>query len=160
MTFNVEELKKKALALGQSGLNMAQSGVDKSIQMAAIAKLKAANVKEESNLRAAYVELGKLYFADHGTDPEESYAAACALVADIQAAIAANNAKIAELKVVPDVEVEVEVEVEAGETEETPAGEAAPVEEPAPAEEAAPAQEAPAEDPTPAEEESDYGFTN
>ncbi|MGM9537421.1 MAG: serine proteinase [Candidatus Onthomonas sp.] len=158
MTFNVDELKKKVMDLGQTGLNMAQTGVDKSIQLAAVAKLRAANVKEESNLRAAYVELGKLYFADHGAQPEEAYSAACALIADIQAAIAANNAKIAEIKIAPDVEVE--VEVEAGEVPED-----APVEEetapavekepPAPAEEAAPA-----EPEVPAEEENDYGFTN
>lgn len=157
MTFNVDELKKKVMDLGQTGLNMAQTGVDKSIQLAAIAKLKAANVKEESNLRAAYVELGKLYFADHGAQPEEAYSAACALIADIQAAIAANNAKIAEIKIAPDVEVE--VEVEAGEVPEE-----APAEEPAPApeaQEAAPAEEPASEAPeAPAEEENDYGFTN
>ena len=157
MTFNVDELKKKVMDLGQTGLNMAQTGVDKSIQLAAIAKLKAANVKEESNLRAAYVELGKLYFADHGAQPEEAYSAACALIADIQAAIAANNAKIAEIKIAPDVEVE--VEVEAGEVPEE-----APAEEPAPppeAQEAAPAEEPAPEAPeAPAEEENDYGFTN
>ena len=157
MTFNMDELKKKVLDLGQTGLNMAQTGVDKSIQLAAIAKLKAANVKEESNLRAAYVELGKLYFADHGAQPEEAYSAACALIADIQAAIAANNAKIAEIKIAPDVEVE--VEVEAGEVPEE-----APAEEPAPApeaQEAAPAEEPASEAPeAPAEEENDYGFTN
>ena len=157
MTFNMDELKKKVLDLGQTGLNMAQTGVDKSIQLAAIAKLKAANVKEESNLRAAYVELGKLYFADHGAQPEETYSAACALIADIQAAIAANNAKIAEIKIAPDVEVE--VEVEAGEVPEE-----APAEEPAPApeaQEAAPAEEPASEAPeAPAEEENDYGFTN
>ena len=157
MTFNVDELKKKVMDLGQTGLNMAQTGGDKSIQLAAIAKLKAANVKEESNLRAAYVELGKLYFADHGAQPEEAYSAACALIADIQAAIAANNAKIAEIKIAPDVEVE--VEVEAGEVPEE-----APAEEPAPApeaQEAAPAEEPAPEAPeAPAEEENDYGFTN
>lgn len=151
MTFNVnmEELKKKAVALGQTGLNMAQTGVDKSIQLAAVAKLKAANVKEEANLRAAYVELGKLYFADHGAQPEEAYAPACALIADIQAAIAANNAKIAEIKIAPDVEVE--IEVEAGETDD------APVEATAAAPEAS-APEQPEE--APAEEENDYGFTS
>ena len=153
----MDELKKKVMDLGQTGLNMAQTGVDKSIQLAAIAKLKAANVKEESNLRAAYVELGKLYFADHGAQPEEAYSAACALIADIQAAIAANNAKIAEIKIAPDVEVE--VEVEAGEVPEE-----APAEEPAPApeaQEAAPAEEPAPEAPeAPAEEENDYGFTN
>ena len=157
MTFNVDELKKKVMDLGQTGLDMAQTGVDKSIQLAAIAKLKAANVKEESNLRAAYVELGKLYFADHGAQPEEAYSAACALIADIQAAIAANNAKIAEIKIAPDVEVE--VEVEAGEVPEE-----APAEEPVPApeaQEAAPAEEPAPEAPeAPAEEENDYGFTN
>ena len=157
MTFNMDELKKKVLDLSQTGLNMAQTGVDKSIQLAAIAKLKAANVKEESNLRAAYVELGKLYFADHGAQPEEAYSAACALIADIQAAIAANNAKIAEIKIAPDVEVE--VEVEAGEVPEE-----APAEEPVPApeaQEAAPAEEPAPEAPeAPAEEENDYGFTN
>lgn len=150
MTFNVDELKKKMIDLGQTGLNMAQTGVDKSIQLAAIAKFKAANVKEESNLRAAYAELGKLYFADHGTQPEENYSACCALIADIQAAIAANNAKIAEIKVNPDVEVDVEVEVEAVAEDAPAAAEQA--------DEAAP--DAPAEDQAPAEEENDYGFTN
>ncbi|MCC8129850.1 MAG: hypothetical protein LIO51_07955 [Clostridiales bacterium] len=112
-TVNVDELKKKAAALGQSGVSLAQAGVDKGIQLANVAMLRAANVKEDSNLRAAYAELGKMYFADHGAEPEETYAAVCAQIADIQAAIAANNAKIAETKVSPEAEVEVEVEVEA-----------------------------------------------
>ncbi|MCD8381733.1 MAG: serine proteinase [Clostridiales bacterium] len=134
---NVDELKKKAIALGQSGMNLAQTGVDKGIQLANEARLRAANVKEDSNLRAAYAELGKMYFADHGAEPEETYAAVCAQIANIQAAIAANNAKIAEAKVAPEAEVEVEVEAEA---------EAEPeAEEPAAAEEA-PAEEAPVDD--------------
>ncbi|MCD7760589.1 MAG: serine proteinase [Clostridiales bacterium] len=111
-TVNVDELKKKAVSLGQSGMSLAQAGVDKGIQLANVAMLRAANVKEDSNLRAAYAELGKMYFADHGAEPEETYAAVCAQIADIQAAIAANNAKIAETKVAPEAEVEVEVEVE------------------------------------------------
>ena len=112
MAFNFDDLLKKASALGQSGLNMAQSGVDKSIQLANVAKLKAANVKEESDLRAAYAELGKMYFADHGSEPEEAYAAVCSQIGDIQAAIAANNAKIAAIKVANDAEIEVEVEAD------------------------------------------------
>lgn len=102
MAINVEDLKKKAISLGQTGLNMAQTGVDKGIQLASVAKLKALNVKEEANLRAAYAELGKMYFAGHGTEPEDAYTAVCSQIADIQAAIAANNAKIAELKVAPE----------------------------------------------------------
>lgn len=148
MTFNVEELKKKAISLGQTGLNMAQNGVDKSVQLASVAKLKALNVKEESNLRAAYVELGKMYFSDHGAEPEAAYAAVCSQIADIQAAIAANNAKIAEIKVTPDVEIEIEVEETAEEPEESAAQEeAAPVE--------APAEETPVK-----EEDGEYGFTD
>lgn len=147
-TVNMDELKKRAAALGQTGLNMAQTGVDKSIQLAAIAKLRASNLKEESNLRAAYVELGKMYFADHGADPDEAYVSVCSLIGDIQAAIAANNAKIAELKVSPEVAVEVEVEVEAEEAE----AEAAPEE--APAEEAPTAPETSEKD-----DDGDYGFT-
>ena len=72
MAITVEELKQKAINLGQTGLNMAQTGVDKGIQLASVAKLKALNVKEEANLRAAYAELGRLYFADHGTEPDDN----------------------------------------------------------------------------------------
>ena len=145
-TVNMDELKKRAAALGQTGLNMAQTGLDKSIQLAAIAKLRASNLKEESNLRAAYVELGKMYFADHGADPDEAYVSVCSLIGDIQAAIAANNAKIAELKVSPEVAVEVEVEAEEAEAEAAP--------EEAPAEEAPPAPETSEKD-----DDGDYGFT-
>ncbi len=138
-TFNVDELKKKAVSLGQSGLNLAQTGVDKGVQLANVAMLKAANVREDSNLRAAYAELGKMYFADHGAEPEETYAAVCAQIADIQAAIAANNAKIAETKVAPEAESEAEVEVEV-EAEAEPEAEAEseaeePTDEEAPADE-------------------------
>lgn len=113
MAFSVEELKKMAMDLGQSGLNLAQGGLDRGIQLANAAKFRAANIKEESNLRAAYAELGKMYFADHSAEPEEAYAAVCSQIADIQAAIAANNAKIAEMKVSPDDEVEVQAAAEA-----------------------------------------------
>lgn len=146
--FDFEGLKKKAVELGQTGLNMAQTGVDVSIQLASVAKLKAANVKAESDLRAAYVELGKMYFADHSAEPEEAYAAVCGQIADIQAAIAANNAKIAEIKIASDAEVEIEVE-------------AAPAEEAEPEVEVV-TEEAPAEtsaEKETAEEDADYGFT-
>ncbi|MCC8182144.1 MAG: hypothetical protein LIO45_04095, partial [Clostridiales bacterium] len=73
----------------------------------------------------------KMYFADHGAEPEETYAAVCTQIADIQAAIAANNAKIAEMKADPAADTEVEVEAE-----ETATAEKSPVEE-APVEEAA-----------------------
>lgn len=149
--FDFEELKRKAAALGQSGLNMAQTGVDMSIQLAAIAKLKAANVKEESDLRAAFAELGKMYFADHGAEPEEAYAAVCSQIGSIQATIAANNAKIAEIKIANEAETEVEVEVETPADSDEVASAEVPVADEAPEAEAAERA---------AEEDSDYGFTN
>lgn len=149
--FDFEELKRKAAALGQSGLNMAQTGVDMSIQLAAIAKLKAANVKEESDLRSAFAELGKMYFADHGAEPEEAYAAVCSQIGSIQATIAANNAKIAEIKIANEAETEVEVEVETPADSDEVASAEVPVADEAPEAEAAESA---------AEEDSDYGFTN
>lgn len=149
--FDFEELKRKAAALGQSGLNMAQTGVDMSIQLAAIAKLKAANVKEESDLRSAFAELGKMYFADHGAEPEEAYAAVCSQIGSIQATIAANNAKIAEIKIANEAETEVEVEVETPADSDEVASAEVPVADEAPEAEAAERA---------AEEDSDYGFTN
>ena len=113
MAITVEELKNKAIELGQTGLNFAQTGLDKGVQLASAAKLKAANIKEDTNLRAAYAELGKMYFADHGAEPEEAYAAVCNQIADIQAAMAANNARIAEMKVVPAAKTEEEIVAEA-----------------------------------------------
>ena len=113
MAFSVDELKKMAMELGQTGLNFAQGGLDKGIQLASAAKYKASNIKEESNLRAAFAELGKMYFADHGEAPEEAYAAVCNQIADIQAAIAANNAKVAEMKLTPEEEPDVDAAAEA-----------------------------------------------
>lgn len=141
MAFSVEELKKMAMDLGQSGLNFAQGGFDRGLQLASAAKLKAANIKEESNLRAAFTELGKMYFADHGAEPEEAYAPVCSQIADIQAAIAANNAKIAEMKVTADVEGEVNAAAEAVAEAETAADELeAKIEEAAKAVEDAPCE--------------------
>lgn len=123
MAFSVEELKKMAMDLGQTGLNFAQGGLDRGIQLASAAKLKASNIKEEANLRAAYAELGKMYFNDHGAEPEETYAAVCSQIADIQAAVAANNARIAEMKVTPDVESDVNAAAQAVADAETAADE-------------------------------------
>jgi len=78
--------------------DLAQTGVAKSKQLAEIAKLKAANMSEEDTIRKAYVELGKLYYAEKGGAPEGGYAAACGRINAAKAAIAANNARIEELK--------------------------------------------------------------
>lgn len=78
--------------------DLAQAGVAKSKQLAEIAKLKAANVGEQDAIKKAYLEIGKLYYAEKGSTPEGGYAAACEKITAAKANIAANNAKIEELK--------------------------------------------------------------
>ncbi len=78
--------------------DLAQAGVAKSKQLAEITKLKAANMAEQDTIKKAYLEIGKLYYAEKGTTPEGGYAAACEKITAAKANIAANNAKIEELK--------------------------------------------------------------
>ena len=87
----LDDLKKKAAEL-------AQTGAAKSRQLAAIAKLKAANLGEEDAIRKAYIELGKQYFAMYGQHPEDEFVAACTIIKEAQATIAANNDMIKDIK--------------------------------------------------------------
>lgn len=86
-----EEFKARAAEL-------AQAGVAKSKVLAEIAKLKAANLSEKETIHKAYLEMGRIYYAEKGSTPDAAYAASCARVSNAMAAIRANNAKIAELK--------------------------------------------------------------
>jgi hypothetical protein len=147
MAFNFDELKKKANDLAQQAADLAQVGAAKSRQLAAVAKLKAANLGEEDTIRKAYLELGKQYFAKYGEHPEDEFVAACATIVEAQAAIAANNALVEEML----AKNEGEIVVEMTEEEEAPAEEEAPVEEEAPAEEA---EEEPVAEEAPVEEEA------
>ncbi len=152
----IDDLKKRANGLAQQASDLAQTGAAKSRQLAAIAKLKAANLGEEDTIRKAYAELGKQYFAKYGENPEDEFVAACATILEAQAAIAANNALIEEMSAKPEAEeVPVDEEEAAPAEEEAPAEDEAAAAEEAPAEdEAAPAEEAPAEEEAaPAEEE-------
>ena len=78
--------------------DLAQTGVAQSKRLAEIAKLKAANLAEEDAMKKAYIEIGKLYYAERGTAPEGAYAAACEKITAAKAAIESNNDRIAELK--------------------------------------------------------------
>ena len=85
--------------LKEKATDLAQAGVAQSKRVAEIAKLKTANLGEEDNIKKAYVEIGKLYYAEKGLAPEGAYAAACEKITAAKAAIEANNDRIAELKV-------------------------------------------------------------
>ena len=90
MAFSFDDLREKVT-------DLAQSGVAKSKQLAEIAKLKTSNMGEEDTIKKAYLELGRLYYAERGAAPEGAYAAACGRISQAKAAIETNNARIAEL---------------------------------------------------------------
>ena len=108
-----EDLKGKAT-------DLVQSGVAKSMQLAEIAKLKTANMGEEDTIKKAYIELGKLYYAERGAVAGGAYAAACERITAAKAAIETNNDRITQLKATAgepeDASVEVEVKAAAEES--------------------------------------------
>ena len=108
-----EDLKGKAT-------DLVQSGVAKSMQLAEIAKLKTANMGEEDTIKKAYIELGKLYYAENGAVAGGAYAAACERITAAKAAIVTNNDRITQLKATAgepeDASVEVEVKAAAEES--------------------------------------------
>ena len=93
--------------LQERATDLAQSVVATSKRLAEIAKLKASNMAEEDTINKAYVELGKLYYAEHGTTPDGAYAAACEKITAARAAIETNNDRIAELKATAEAEGEI-----------------------------------------------------
>ena len=86
-----EELRDRAL-------DLAQAGVAKAKELTDIAKLNLANSAEEDAIKKAYVEIGKLYYAERGMAPDEAYVALCQKITDSKAKIAENKAKIAAMK--------------------------------------------------------------
>ena len=124
------DFKSTFESLKDRAADLAQAGVAQSKRLAEIAKLKTANMAEEDAIKKAYIELGKLYYAENGAAPDGAYAAACERITASKALIETNNERIAELKQPGDPEpevVDVDVEVEAVEAAEPT--EEAPVEE-------------------------------
>lgn len=120
------DVKSILETLKDRAVDLAQAGVAQSKRLAEIAKLKTANMAEEDAIKKAYIEIGKLYYAEQGATPDGAYAAACEKITASKAAIEANNDRIAELKQTRDAEPETCVEVEAvAEEAEPAAGEAA-----------------------------------
>ena len=79
------------------------------------------NMAEEDAIKKAYIEIGKLYYAEQGATPDGAYAAACEKITASKALIETNNERIAELKQPGDPEPGEEIVVEAVEaTEEAP----------------------------------------
>ncbi len=78
--------------------DLAQTGVNKSKQLGEIAKLNLANLNEEDNIKKAYIEIGKLYYAERGMAPEPAYAALCEQITAAKVNIEENKSRIEECK--------------------------------------------------------------
>ena len=105
-----DELKDRAMDLGRAG-------VAKSKQLAEITKLSLNNASEEDAVRKAYVEIGKLYYAERGMAPEPAYAHLCERITAAKVNIEENKARIAQIKqegnISDDEAATVEAEAEA-----------------------------------------------
>ena len=77
---------------------------------------------EEDSIRKAYIEIGKLYYAERGMAPEAPYAALCEKITASKEKIAYNKQKIADIKAAGNLSDE-EVPVEDIAVEEVPAEE-------------------------------------
>lgn len=87
----LDDLRDKALDLGRAG-------VAKSKQLAEIARLNLANSSEEDGIKKAYIEIGKLYYAERGMAPEAAYVSLCEKITGAKINIEENKNRIAELK--------------------------------------------------------------
>ena len=130
MSIDYESLKDKAVVLAQSGVNktkeltstgiakakeLADAGVAKAKELSEIGKLKVQNSTEQETIRKAYFDLGKLYYAEHGSTPEAAYAELCQRITDALARISYNNERVADIKAAgrtSDSETDAESEAE------------------------------------------------
>lgn len=85
-------------ALKNRVTELAQGGVSKAKELVEIGKLKVSNATEADAIRKAYTEIGKLYFAQHGMDPDPAYAALCAKIVESKERIAYNDERITDIK--------------------------------------------------------------
>ena len=87
----LDELKDRAIDLGRAG-------VAKSKQLAEITRLSLSNAGEEDTIKKAYLEIGKLYYAERGMAAEPAYVALCDKITTARINIEENKARIAQIK--------------------------------------------------------------
>ena len=116
MAFNFDSLKERARELAQTGVAKAKeltdAAVDKGKEVGEIGKLKVQNASEQDSIRKAYIELGKLYFAEHGDKAEGPYADLCRQIAESNSRIAYNNERIEDIKAAGKLDDEAVVDCE------------------------------------------------
>ena len=131
MNINIDfdKIKEAAKDLAQTGVarakDLTDTAIAKSKELTEIGKLKVQNASEADAIKKAYLELGKLYFAERGSAPEPAYADLCEKISQSQAKIEYNNERIADIKAAGELSDE-EVEEAAYDGEPDPEGEDAP----------------------------------
>ena len=108
----LDNLKDKAKDLAQSGVSMSK-------QIGEIAKLNLNNMAEEDTIKKAYIEIGKLYYAERGMAPEAAYIALCQKITAAKVNIEENKSRIEAIKTesnITDAEITSVVEPLAEET--------------------------------------------
>ena len=126
------DLKSTFETLKDRATDLAQAGVAQSKRLAEIAKLKMANMAEEDAIKKAYIEIGKLYYAERGMAPEAAYAALCEKITASKVNIEENKSRIEELKAegdVTDADVAAVIELSAEPLAEEPVFPETPVDE-------------------------------
>ena len=102
MSIDFDRLKERAGELAQAGVAKAReitdAGMANAKQLTEIGKLKMQSSSERDSIRRAYLELGKLYYAERGSAPEPGYADLCQKVTNAMAKIEYNNERIADIK--------------------------------------------------------------
>ena len=102
MSIDFDRLKERAGELAQAGVAKAReitdAGMATAKQLTEIGKLKMQSSSERDSIRRAYLELGKLYYAERGSAPEPGYADLCQKVTNAMAKIEYNNERIADIK--------------------------------------------------------------
>lgn len=130
-----EDILGKVSELAQTGVAKAKEltdvGVAKTKELAEISKLKVENASEQESIKKAYLEIGKLYFAERGMAPEAPYTALCEKIAASKAKIEYNQERIADIKIASGVKDDEIAFVETEIPPEEPADDTAAPEEPA-----------------------------
>ncbi|MBR2491443.1 MAG: serine proteinase [Ruminiclostridium sp.] len=83
--------------LGNKAKNLTYVGLGKAKELGETAKLNLDNVSEEENKKRVYAEIGKRYVLENPV-AEEGYADLYRQLEEIEARIAANKARLGELK--------------------------------------------------------------
>lgn len=85
--------------LVEKAKSIAQTGASRAIDAGKIAKLNLTNVSDEEGLKKIYMEIGKLYYSEHGLCPHSGYETLCDQVTEAKARIEEHKAEITRIKI-------------------------------------------------------------